>query len=78
LAVEAVMMEIVAVTNLRGPPADGDSAALVPQDAIGLMLSPEEAGKPIRKLERRIPKRAAAALVSRRGKIKKRSTRQPK
>jgi hypothetical protein len=42
------------------------------------MLSLDEAGKIIRRLERWIPKRAAAASVSRGETIKKQSTRQPK
>jgi hypothetical protein len=44
----------------------------VPSSAIGRMLSLEEAGKIIRRLERGIPKRAAAASVSRRGSVRTR------
>ncbi len=52
---------------------DGDSAALVPVDLIGRLLSLEEASKVMRRLERAVPKRAAAASVKRRGVVRTKS-----
>ncbi len=49
-----------------GHELEGDSATLIPPDAIGRMLSLEEAGKVTRRLERWISKRAAAAALKRR------------
>jgi hypothetical protein len=43
----------------------GDAAELVPANAMGRMLSQDEAAKLIRRLERGIPKRPAAASVRR-------------
>jgi hypothetical protein len=48
-----------------GHELEGDSATLVPPSAVGRMLSLEEAGNIVRRLERWIPKRAAAASVKR-------------
>ena len=53
----------------EGHELEGDSAALVPPSVIGRMLSHEEAGKLIRKIERWIPKRSAADSVARRGTV---------
>jgi hypothetical protein len=44
---------------------DQETAALVPTTAIGRMLDQDEAAKLIRRLERGIPKRPAAAWVKR-------------
>jgi hypothetical protein len=49
----------------EGHGLDPETAALVPASAIGRMLSQEEGTALIRRLERRIPKRAAAASVRR-------------
>ena len=43
----------------------GDAAKLVPANAMGRMLSQDEAAKLIRRFEREIPKRPAAASVRR-------------
>jgi hypothetical protein len=59
----------------EGHELDEASEALVPPDAIGHMLSLEEAGKIIRRIERGIPKRAAAASVRRRGSVRSRARR---
>jgi hypothetical protein len=56
-----------------GHELDGATAAVIPPDAIGRMLSLEEASKIIRKLERGIPKRAAAASVKRRASVRRRA-----
>ena len=53
-------------TFCDGHELDGDSALLVPPDAIGRMLSLDEARKIIRRIEQWIPKQAAAASTSRR------------
>ena len=45
----------------EGQKFDEASAALIPDSEIGRILSLDEATKLIRKLEREIPKRAAAA-----------------
>jgi hypothetical protein len=57
----------------EGHELDSDSAALVPPNAIGRMLTLDETGKVIRRLERGIPKRAAAASVRRRGSVRTRT-----
>jgi hypothetical protein len=49
----------------EGHELDQETAALVPASAIGRMLSQEEATALIRRLEHRLPKRAAAASVRR-------------
>jgi hypothetical protein len=49
-----------------GHELDHNSAALVPPDAIGRMLSLEEAGKIIRQIEGGFPKRASLARSLRR------------
>ena len=49
----------------EGHELDEAAAALVPETAIGRMLSTEEAAKLIRRPERGIPKRPAAASVRR-------------
>jgi hypothetical protein len=49
----------------EGPELDLETAALVPATAMGRMLGQEEAAKLIRRFERGIPKRAAAASVKR-------------
>ena len=49
----------------EGHELDEATAALVPDTAIGRMLRQDEAAKLIRRLERGIPKRPAAALVRR-------------
>jgi hypothetical protein len=58
-------------TFCDGHELEGDSATLVPPGAIGRMLSLEEAGNIIRRLERWIPKRAAAASVKRRASVRR-------
>ena len=50
----------------EGHELDPATAALTPPDAIGRMLSQEEAAKLIRRLEREIPKRKPAASAKRR------------
>ena len=54
----------------------GDAAELVPANAMGRMLSQDEAAKLIRRLERGIPKRPAAASVKRRA-VKRRRAQSP-
>jgi hypothetical protein len=49
----------------EGHELDPETAALVPASAIGRMLSQDEGAALIRRLERRIPKRAAAASAKR-------------
>jgi hypothetical protein len=49
----------------RATRLDRDTAALVPDTAIGRMLSQEEGAALIRQFERGIPKRAAAPSVRR-------------
>jgi hypothetical protein len=49
----------------EGHELDREAAALVPATAIGRLLDQDEAAKLIRRLERQIPKRAAAASVRR-------------
>ena len=49
----------------EGHELDQEAAALVPAKAIGRMLDQDEAAKLIRRLERGIPKRPAAASVRR-------------
>jgi len=56
-----------------GHELEGDSATFVPPSVIGRMLSLEEAGKIIRRLERWLPKRAAAASVKRWGSVRRRA-----
>ena len=56
----------------EGHELDDKSAALVPAEAIGRMLSLEESGKIIRKIERGVPKRAAAASMTRWGSVRRR------
>ena len=51
-------------TFCDGHELEGDSATLVPPSAIGRTLPPEEAVRIIRRIERWIPKRAAAASVT--------------
>ena len=53
--------------------SDQESAALVPPTAIGRMLDQDEAAELIRRLERGIPKRPAAASVRRVVKRKRKS-----
>jgi hypothetical protein len=48
-----------------GHELDEATAALVPETAIGRLLSQDEAAKLIRRIERGIPKRPAAASVRR-------------
>jgi hypothetical protein len=61
----------------EGHELEGDSATLMPPDAVGRMLSLAEAGKIIRTIERWIiPKRAAAASASRRGTVKTKAIRE--
>jgi len=50
----------------EGHELDGDTAAVIPTDSIGRMLSREEAAKLVRKIGRTIPKRPGAAAVRRR------------
>ena len=57
----------------EGHELDRETAALVPASALGRMLDQEEAAKLIRRLERGIPKRAAAASVKRRAAARKRA-----
>jgi hypothetical protein len=57
----------------EGHRLDEATAALVPANAIGRMLSQEEAAKLIRRIERGIPKRSAAASVKRRAMKRKRA-----
>jgi hypothetical protein len=57
----------------EGHQLDEASAALVPDTAIGRMLDQDEAAKLIRKLERGLPKRPAAASVRRRAVTRKRA-----
>jgi hypothetical protein len=52
-------------TFSEGHELDRESAALVPAAALGRMLDQDEAAKLIRRLERGIPKRPAAASVRR-------------
>ena len=52
-------------TFCEGHELDRETAALVPASAIGRMLDHEEAARLIRRLERGIPKRPAAASVRR-------------
>ena len=52
-------------TFSEGHELDQEAAALVPASAIGRMLDQDEAAKLIRRLERGIPKRPAAASVRR-------------
>jgi hypothetical protein len=49
----------------EGHELDRESAAMVPPSAIGRMLDQEEAAELIRRIERGIPKRPAAASVKR-------------
>jgi hypothetical protein len=49
----------------EGHELEPETAALVPDSAIGRMLSQEEGGALVRGLEARIPKRAAAGSVPR-------------
>ena len=49
----------------EGREFDRETAALVPVTAIGRLLDQEEAAKLIRRLDREIPKRPAAASVRR-------------
>jgi hypothetical protein len=56
----------------EGHELDAETAARVPASAIGRMLSHEEGTALIRRLEARIPKRAAATSV-RRGLKRKRA-----
>jgi hypothetical protein len=49
----------------EGHELNEEAAALVPTKAIGRMLDQDEAAKLIRRLERGIPKRPAAASVRR-------------
>ena len=58
----------------QGHELEGDSSTLIPPAAVGRMLDLEELGQIIRTIERWIPKRAAAASVSRRGTVKTRAT----
>ena len=60
-------------TFCDGHELEGDGATLAPPSAIGRMLYLEEAGNIIRRLERWIPKRAAAASVKRRGDVRLRT-----
>lgn len=55
----------------EGHRLDREAAAIVPVTAIGRMLDQVEAGELIRRLERGIPKRAAAASVKRAAKRKR-------
>jgi hypothetical protein len=57
----------------EGHELDEASAALVPDTALGRLLSQDEASNLIRRLELGIPKRAAAASVRRAVKPKQRS-----
>jgi len=57
----------------QGHELDRDTAELVPATAIRRLLNQEEAAKLIRRLERHIPKRPAAASVRRPVAGKKRS-----
>jgi hypothetical protein len=50
-------------TFCEGHELDRDSTALVPATAIGRMLNQDEAAKLIKRIERGIPKRPAAASV---------------
>ncbi len=59
----------------EGHELGGDSAALVPLDVIGRLLSVDEASKAIRQQKRVIPKRAAAASVKRRGLVRTKAIR---
>jgi hypothetical protein len=59
----------------EGYELDRESADLIPIEVIGRMLKPEEVRNLIRKLERGIPKRAAAASVRRRGSVRTRAKR---
>ena len=54
-----------ASTFCEGHELDEAAASLVPETAIGRMLKPGEAVKVIRRMERGIPKRPAAASVRR-------------
>ena len=49
----------------EGHELDPESAALIPPTAVGRMLDRDEAAKLIRRIERGIPKRPAAASVRR-------------
>ena len=49
-----------------GHELDEATAALVPADVIGRMLSPGDAAKLLQQIERHMPKRPAAASVRRR------------
>jgi hypothetical protein len=49
----------------EGHELDPESAALVPPTAVGRMLDHDEAARSIRRIERGIPKRPAAASVRR-------------
>jgi hypothetical protein len=51
----------------EGHELDEAATALVPDTAIGRLLNQEEAAKLIRRFERGIPERAAAASVGRQG-----------
>jgi hypothetical protein len=58
----------------EGHELDEESAAVVPATAIGRMLDQDEAAKLIRRIERGIPKRPAAASVRRAVKRKRQAT----
>ena len=57
----------------EGHRLDRAAAALVPATAIGRMLEQEEAAELIRRFERGMPKRPAAASVRRRAAARKRA-----
>jgi hypothetical protein len=57
----------------EGHEVDRETAALVPRTAIGRVLDQDEAAKLIRRIERGIPKRPAAASV--RPMVKRRTAR---
>jgi hypothetical protein len=62
----------------EGHELDEAAAALVPATAIGRLLDQEEATKLIRRIEREIPKRPAAASMKRRRAKRKRVTATPR
>jgi hypothetical protein len=59
----------------EGHELDEASAALIPPDEIGRMLSLDEAAKVTQRIERGIPKKPATASVRRRGMVKTRKRR---
>jgi hypothetical protein len=58
---------------MEGHQLEKGTKNLVPATAIGRVLTPEEAAKLVRRLERGIPKRPAGASVNRRSAARKRA-----